>query len=136
MDTSPGTNHWECPHCGRQWLTEGKRTGLVKRGMFAHVAACGHRTPAERREINRVDQARYVRRPPISTILICLDHPGLVDKPPAAHPTHFRYTCRLCQSDTHTPINQEDPARTPIPSCPHCKRARQRDMAYRGVSHG
>lgn len=78
------TFDWTCPHCGREWHTEGKRTGFVKAGMFQHVNSCERRTPAERRQVNARDLARWAKRPPESRITVDPAHPGLIDPPPAA----------------------------------------------------
>lgn len=73
------TFDWTCPHCGREWHTEGKRTGFVKAGMFRHVASCAERTPAERRQADKRDAARWAKYPPESRITLGKDHPGLID---------------------------------------------------------
>ena len=82
-----------CRHCGRQWDTKGRTrspsdparhgkanaTGFVAAASDNHEYGCGLKTPAERRETNRRDEARWLRDPPrASAIRNDLTHQGLV----------------------------------------------------------
>lgn len=44
-------------------------------------------------------------------------------------PTHFKYICRVCKSDTLQPVLKDAPEKTAMPSC--C--GSRRNMAYVGV---
>lgn len=73
---------WGCDHCGRIYRTEGKRTGFVKAGYFRHEYGCSLRTPAQRRAVNRRDEAKWRRHGKEASIINDPDHPGLQDPPP------------------------------------------------------
>lgn len=84
-----------CRHCGRQWDTEGRSrshlaarkgksnaTGFIAAASDSHEYGCGLKTPAERRETNRRDEARWLREPPrASRIWNDPNHPGLSPAP-------------------------------------------------------
>lgn len=66
-----------CRHCGRQWDTKGlsrssdparqgksNATGFIASASSNHEQACAAKTPSERREANRRDEARWLRDPP------------------------------------------------------------------------
>lgn len=72
--------YFACQHCGRNWRATGTRTGFVKSARNTHASWCKERTPAQRRAINRRDEARWQKVPPQSDIWNDPRHPGLKDK--------------------------------------------------------
>ncbi len=76
------TFQWGCSHCGRIYCTGGKRTGFVKAGFFRHETCCADRTPAQRRAVNRRDEAKWKRHGKAATIINNPHHLGLRDPSP------------------------------------------------------
>ncbi len=79
---------FQCPTCGRTWEVtgahvgdrlksfHGRAAGFVKTGAKRHAVTCGTATPAERRAIARIDEARWKKVPPVQKVENHPEHPG------------------------------------------------------------
>jgi hypothetical protein len=84
----------ECPHCGRVWyvpIGESRTssgsgwTGFLERPIANHIHHCKNRTPAERRKINRCDEARWRKNPPRARIKNAPGHSGVREVNTSGH---------------------------------------------------